>query len=201
MPLPGNAKPHERLSYQVALLPFLEQDALHRKISTDHGFFDSQNQLAAKTVIRVALCPNHFVDAKNRESVPPFTSYVAMAGLGNGAATLPTNSPGIGFLGYDRTTHFSDFPNGTSNVIAMIETDVELGSWMQAGPSTLRSFDPESKYPLGNPYGIETKKRGHSGGFAVLIVDGSIRPFRYDALPPNFATAMTLEGGDFDKVP
>src|SRR5262245_28945440 len=76
---PGTT-PEERLSWLVALLPYLEQDALFKQFDAEKGY--AANLPAAKTCIRMFHCPA----AQEAATDDAVTHYVAMAGIGHDAA-------------------------------------------------------------------------------------------------------------------
>jgi len=132
---PGRT-PEERLSWMVALLPYVEQDTLYRQIDLEKGY--AGNLPAVQTRLKLFLCPA----SKDATTADAVTHYVAMSGIGLDAATQPAGAPGNGFMGYDRLTSLSMIKDGTSNTIALMETRSGLGPWARGGSSTLRGFDP-----------------------------------------------------------
>src|SRR5207249_11269828 len=103
--------PEERLSWMVALLPYLEQDSLYRQIDLKKGY--AENLPTVQTNIKTFLCPSANVEGM----ADAVTHYVAMSGIGLDAATRPAGSPGNGFMGYDRLTSLSMIKDGTSHTI------------------------------------------------------------------------------------
>jgi prepilin-type N-terminal cleavage/methylation domain-containing protein/prepilin-type processing-associated H-X9-DG protein len=182
---PGTV-PEERLSWMVALLPYLEQDALFMQFDVEKGY--AGNLPAAQTRVRVFLC-----DAgKEVATGDPVTHYVAMTGLGPDAAGRPAGAAGNGFMGYDRRTSLATIKDGTSDTIALMETRAGLGPWARGGPSNVRAFDPadEPLYGDGRPFG------GHPGGIQVAMADGSVRFVRPTIEPKRLAAAITIAGGE-----
>jgi prepilin-type N-terminal cleavage/methylation domain-containing protein len=178
---PGTA-PEERLSWMVALLPYLEQDSLYKQFAVEKGF--AGNLTAAGTRIPVFLCPTGQIDA--------VTHYVAMAGIGHDAAERPAGAAGNGFIGYDRVTSLATITDGTSNTIALLETRFDLGPWARGGPSTVRGFDP-ADVPL---HGDQRPFGGHANGMMAGMVDGSVRFIRSSIDPNKLAAAITIAGGE-----
>ena len=176
---PGTA-PEERLSWMVALLPYLEQDQLSKQIAIEKSY--AGNIPACQTLVKTFLCPSG-----NVNPFDPITHYVALAGLGRDAASRPARAAGNGFMGYDRITSVSMFDDGTANTIAMAETRTDLGPWAQGGGSTLRGFDPAST-PL--PFD------GHKKLFQVAMADGSVRSISLRISPDSLAAAITIAGGE-----
>jgi prepilin-type processing-associated H-X9-DG protein len=181
---PGTT-PEERLSWLVALLPYLEQDDLYRQFDVEQGY--AGNLPIARTRVRAFLCPAAPV------TDDPITHYVAMAGLGPDAAGRPAGATGKGFMGYDRRTTLEMITDGLSNTIALTETRTGLGPWARGGPSNVRGFDPADGPALGDgrPFG------GHPDGINVAMADGSVRFLRPSTDPTKLAAIITIAGGEW----
>ncbi|MBX9585387.1 MAG: DUF1559 domain-containing protein [Gemmataceae bacterium] len=182
---PG-AVPEDRLSWMVAVLPYLEQDAVFRQFDAAGGY--AGNLPAAQTWVRTYLCPAGDVAL----AADPVTHYVAMAGVGLDAPGRPAGAAGNGFMGYDRRTTPAMIRDGTSGTVALLETRAGLGPWARGGASNLRGFDPADVPPAGDgrPYG------GHPGVFHAGMADGSVRSVRLSVDPNRLAAAITIAGGD-----
>jgi prepilin-type N-terminal cleavage/methylation domain-containing protein/prepilin-type processing-associated H-X9-DG protein len=181
---PG-AEPAERLSWAVSLLPFLEQGALANQFDHSKGY--AGNDQATAVTLRVFVCP-----AGEVPSGAAVTHFVALAGIGADAAGRAAGAPGIGFMGYDRTTTSAMIADGTANTIALMETRAGLGPWARGGPATVRGFDPADAPAAGDgrPFG------GHAGGVNVAMADGSVRFVRASIDPRKLAAAVTIAGGE-----
>jgi prepilin-type N-terminal cleavage/methylation domain-containing protein/prepilin-type processing-associated H-X9-DG protein len=178
--------PEERLSWLVALLPYVEQDAQFKQIDTEKGY--AGNLPAAKNCIWMFLCPA----AAKAATGDAVTHYVAMSGIGHDAAGRPPGADGNGFMGYDRLTSMAMIKDGTSNTVALLETRVGLGPWARGGAANLRGFDPAG-VPLDGdqpPFG------GHDGKFNAAMADGSVRFIRSSIEPAKLAAAITIAGGE-----
>jgi prepilin-type N-terminal cleavage/methylation domain-containing protein/prepilin-type processing-associated H-X9-DG protein len=180
------AIPEERLSWMSALLPYLEQDSLYRKIDLEKGY--EGNLPAVQTSIKTFLCPSANVEATG----DAVTHYVAMSGIGLDAATRPAGAPGNGFMGCDRLTSLSMIKDGTSNTIALMETRSDLGPWARGGPSTLRGFDP-ADVPI---FGDQRPFGGHPNGINAAMADGSVRFINASIDPAKLGAAITIDGGE-----
>ena len=178
--------PEERLSWMVALLPYLEEDSLYRQIDLQNGY--GGNFPAVQTSIRTFLCPSANVEGM----ADAVTHYVAMSGIGLDAATQPAGAPGNGFMGYDRLTSLSMIKDGTSNTIALMETRSGLGPWARGGTSNLRGFDP-ADLPI---FGEERPFGGHPNGMNAAMADGSVRFINSSIDPGKLAAAITIDGGE-----
>jgi prepilin-type processing-associated H-X9-DG protein len=181
---PGTT-PEERLSWMVALLPYLDQDSLYLRFNLEKGY--AGNLPAAQTRLKTFLCPAQ-VDAMTGDAV---SHYVALAGIGRDAAQQPPGAPGNGFMGYDRLTSVSMIKDGTSNTIALMETKQDPGPWARGGSSTLREFDPDALVQSDKPlFGI------HPEGINAVMVDGSVRFILYSTDLKKLAAAITIAGGE-----
>lgn len=182
---PGDL-PEDRLSWMVALLPYLEQGTLYQQIDVDKGY--SGNCPAAQTNLRMFICA-----AENEKAVPnAVTHYIAMAGIGLDAAERPSGTVGNGFMGYKRFTSKSMIEDGTANTIALMETRTGLGPWARGGKSNLRGFDP-TDLPV---HGDHRQFGGHTGSMMAAFADGSTRTISTLIDPKILAAAFTIAGGE-----
>jgi prepilin-type N-terminal cleavage/methylation domain-containing protein len=184
---PGTT-PDERLSWMVALLPYLEQDASYRQIDLEKGY--EGNLPAVQTRCNVFRCPTW--NEKEAATVDAVTNYVAMSGIGLDAATRAAGAPGNGFMGYDRLTSYSMIKDGSSNTIAVTETQSGLRPWARGGSATLRGFDPDDLPLCGDqrPFG------GHNGGWNAAMADCSVHFISSSIDPSKLAAAITIDGGE-----
>jgi prepilin-type N-terminal cleavage/methylation domain-containing protein len=182
---PG-ALPEERLSWMVAILPYLEQDALAKRFDLEKGY--AGNLVPSQTKIRLLTCPA----ANDAEPGTAVTQYVAMSGIGRDAAVQPSGAIGNGLMGYDRRSTMAMISDGTSNTIGLMETRVGLGPWARGGTSTVRGFDPDDVPIHGDlrPFG------GHENGMQAAMADGSVRFIRSTIEPWKLAAAITIAGGE-----
>jgi prepilin-type N-terminal cleavage/methylation domain-containing protein/prepilin-type processing-associated H-X9-DG protein len=178
---PGTV-PEERLSWVVALLPYLEQGSVYQQFDLQKGY--AENLPAAQTKIPILVCPAAELGA--------VTHYVAMAGIGPDAARQPAGAAGNGFLGYDRRSSLKTIMDGTSNTIAVMETRAGLGPWARGGTSTLRGFDPADVPVIGDNRSFG----GHTTGMNAAMADGSVRFLDSSFDPNRLAAAITIAGGE-----
>lgn len=180
--------PEERLSWMVALLPYLEQWSLYKQFDLDKGYAGNLQPAQPDFRLRVFNCPTIEQVAK----VPNATTYVAISGIGKDAAKQPAGAAGNGFMGYDRITTSRGITDGTSNTVALIETGFDLGPWARGGYSTVRGFDPATVSLQGD----RPHFGGHEGLMTVAMVDGSVRTFRNSSDPMKLAAWITIAGGE-----
>ena len=182
---PGTT-PEERLSWMVAMLPYMEQNNLYGQIDLKKGY--NGNLPALQTRIMSYRCPG---EPKLPDNSNELTTYVAMAGIGLDAATRPAGAPGNGFIGYDRLTSSAMIKDGAANTIALTETRSGLGPWARGGSSNVRGFDPD--VPI---YGDEGQFGGHKKGMNAAMADGSVRFISSSIDPGKLAAAITIDGGE-----
>jgi len=180
--------PESRLSWVVAVLPYMEHDSLFKSIDINKGYGGNLSTTHKK--LKQLQCPSAEVTIGN-DSI---THYVAMSGIGKQAAGQPVGSVGNGFMGYDRITTLGMITSkdGCSNTIALMETLYEPGPWAHGGTATLRGFDP-TDLPWGG-------KQRPFGGLHITaqtaMGDASVRNMRYGLDPKHLAAAITIAGGE-----
>jgi hypothetical protein len=196
--------PDQRLSWMVAILPFLDipgpdtQGSAQKQnpylgVDTNLGWEDQNNRPAIEKQVRWYLCPA-FSHRHSRHD-PGLTSYVGLAGLGEDAALLPlrradmTLNPHVGFFGYDRTITIRDIERGISSTLMIGETTRANGPWAAGGKATLRGLDLDDQ-----PCAGRGRQFGglHPEGAYMLYVDGSIAFIRDDSDPTLLRNLVTL---------
>jgi prepilin-type processing-associated H-X9-DG protein len=159
----------------------------------EHRFSDPRAFATDLNRIPLAERFSSFTCDSSRETRAAVTNYVALAGVGLDAATLPAKTAGIGFMGNERSTRTIDFVDGMSNTIALIETDLSLGPWARGGPASLRPLDPDDATPFGRDRAFGGL---HSMIVNVAFADGSVRSLRETLSPMTFAAMITIAGGE-----
>jgi hypothetical protein len=164
MPHPGLA-PEKRLSWIVAIVPYVESNTLYSKMHKDKPWDAEENRFAALLPYRILHCPA-YPERPPVSTLEP-THYVGVAGIGPDAITLPREDPRAGFFGYERKIRAEDIERGTSTVLVAAETAWASGSWTAAGPPTVRSVEPD------NPPAAFGGT--HRGGCMAVFADASVR--------------------------
>lgn len=204
IPVPG-LETEQRLSWLVAILPFLEQDDLYRRFDQSTGWNSPGNLTLSQTPLEVFVCRDWRREYPSANSWE--TPYIGIAGLGPNAAAQPLGAPNIGAFGFERRVTLTEVKDGTSNTMMVLESARDTGPWAQGGFATVRSLDPEDKPYLGTgrPFGgthfTENSifKKGHAFRCNVLMMDGAVRYLDNSASPEILEALATIAGGE--KVP
>jgi hypothetical protein len=182
-------KPDQRLSWEVDLLPYMDQTNLYNSLNLNKGWNDPDNRKPIASPITIYLNPG-VTQTKTKDGLP-VTHYVGWAGLGPEGPTLPVNNPKAGCFAYDRVTKIQDIKDGTSNTGMVSEASKDFGSWAAGGRPTLRSL---TKQPYVNgPDGIGGP---YEGGVQVGFADGSVHYISKDVDPKMMEALMTINGGE-----
>ncbi len=182
--------PEERLSWYVDLAPFVEQWGME---------FDKN---------KVWNCPENLNPKCHGVDTPPnLAHYVGITGLGENAAELDKDYPGVGILGYDRKVKFEDITDGTSTTMLVAETAWKNGPWTAGGFPTARGLLSNGLPYLGKD-GQFTSVHRTGGIFSsgsmvtnVLFADGSVRPLGESVDAKTFEALATIAGGETVNLP
>jgi prepilin-type processing-associated H-X9-DG protein len=156
------------LSWRVAILPFIEQNALHQQFHLDEPWDSEHNLAVARSIPATYLCPS-----RNRASDDATTTYVRFVGPG----ALSEKGEGV---------RLADITDGTSNTIMVVESATEI-PWTK--PEDL-PFDPE------NPGDLFGAGSMHPGGFNAAFADGSVRFIKRTIAVETLRSLITRAGGE-----
>ena len=192
--------PDERLSWQVSILPHLEMEPLFKKFDAKAAWNSPANLETLKSAsMPVFRCPAY--QGPWTELGP--AGYIAIAGIGSDAATLPFDAPGVGFFGYDRLLKPEQVKDGLSQTLALIETTHDLSPYTQGGYSTVRGLNLSDEPLLGEgrPFGGLHKADKTFGGTRplgtqMLLADGSVRLSQVHVEPFVIGALVTIAGGE-----
>ncbi len=162
------------LSWRVAILPFIEQNALFQEFKQDEPWDSPHNQALLERMPAVYAVPG--ASAK-----PGETFYQGFAG--KGTFFDPEVKEGV---------TLAEITDGTSNTIAVVEARKAV-PWTK--PDDVE-FDPEAK-PEGGDDPLLGRLGGHfAGGFNALFADGSVRFLRLSISPQVLRALITRNGGE-----
>jgi prepilin-type processing-associated H-X9-DG protein len=180
-----------RLGWGVTILPYIDQvEYLNERGKSP----DEAARLAWDDPVFAGLIDDRPGITRCPESltVPP-SGFLAIAGLGTDAPSLPTNHRRAGIFGDDRKVCPADVKDGTSVTMMLTESDSLTGPWFAGGRRTVRGLDP-----FHQPYIGPARQFGgnHSGGANVLFADGSAKFVRDSVDPKVFEAMSTIAGGE-----
>ncbi len=155
LPPPAICDPNGKplLSWRVALLPYLGENALFQQFKLDEAWDSPHNITLLEKMPKVYAVPG----AKTRE--PHSTYYQVFVGPGAGFELRPAAVPPF----HARGLRLVEFTDGTSNTFLLAEAR-EAVPWTK--PADLK-FEPDGPLPkLGGPF---------APGFHVAFADGVVR--------------------------
>ena len=159
-----NGKP--LLSWRVAILPYIEQQALYEQFRLDEPWDSDHN------IKLVEQMPAVFADP----SLPLPLGMTVFQGL--------TDKGGV--LEKDRENRFRDITDGTANTIMVVEAHAsEAVEWTKPA---------DVEVDVENP--IDQMGHIHPGGFHVLFADGAVRFLTHSIDQDLFRALMTRNGGE-----
>jgi prepilin-type processing-associated H-X9-DG protein len=167
---PANAnydkKDKALLSWRVHILPFIDQAPLYNEFHLDEPWDSEHNKKLIAKIPQIYVQPNHADLAKDGKTV-----YLAPVGKG------------LAFEGTEGMK-IANFTDGSSNTILLVEAHRDAAViWTKPDDLTV-----DFKNPLKN------LKSALSGGFHVLMCDGSVR-FVSDLINADTLKALFTRGG------
>ena len=162
----GEGKP--LLSWRVAILPYIEQEALYKEFHLDEPWDSPHN----KTLI--SRMPTVYASTTNPPKVPFSTYYQTF--VGEGALNEKVGGKGTGL---------EQITDGTSNTIAVVEAG-EAVIWTK--PDDIK-FDIEKPLP-------KFGGMGFPGGYNAGFCDGSVRFLKFSIDMDVLKHLITKAGGE-----
>jgi len=174
-----------QLAWSAFLLPFIEQQAIHKMIDFDKAFDDPANADAAATIIATYLCP----------SVPRQSALVQGRGACDyggiyGQRITGPNYPPNGTMIYNRAISIREIIDGTACTLIISEdSGWQDGQWINA----LNVFD--QAFPINQAPSFENDIRSlHPCGANGLFCDGSVR-FLHEEMERETLAAICTRNG------
>lgn len=217
------------LGFQVIILPYLEQTALHGLFKFDQNYLSPSNTRLGFTRIPLYLCPSsqrlhseasfEYVNGER-----PFTThYYGNMGpkIANSTRYDVLYPPGAtqggwaqqGVLGKDTQTRIADITDGTSNTFLVGEISFDKpgyrmwtrGCWTDSGLpcSSCRNVTHAlntTGYNGSNNYNDVSFGSRHPGGTNFLLCDGGVRFVREGVALPVYLATASRNGGETEVV-
>lgn len=180
-----------QLAWSAFLLPFVDQQLLWLRLSTERGYDDPQNNWATSAVIPLYLCPS------TTRMDPDRTRYRTRDGLGaidyGGMFGSQTTSPVMnGTMIYERAIRIADIRDGTSKTILIAE---DTGR----GASTNGQWaNGENIFDQGNQINLHRDNEiwsDHPSGAQILLADGSVQ-FLHQTIGAGALAALCTRAGE-----
>jgi hypothetical protein len=160
------------LSWRVAILPYIEQDALYKQFHLDESWDSPHNRPL------IAMMPSIYQNPSGRVVKPGMANYLAVRGKG---------------LMFEGTTgrKMSDVRDGVSNTIALVEADDDRAvEWTKP-----QDWDFNATKPLAG------LGHAHPGGFGAAFGDGSVHFISASIDPTLFHALLTINGNEPVQAP
>jgi hypothetical protein len=179
-------QPEDRLSWMVAILPYLEQRDIAAQINVKERWDAEANRRPLHTAIPQFLNP---AVSETAAGGYVLTHYVGIGGLGPDGPTRGVKDPQAGIFGFHRKTKFRDVVDGLSNTLFVSEASSDYGAWGAGGDATVRPFT-QRPY-LNGPDGIGST---NPAGVQVLMGDGAVRTLSTNVAPDLIEKLTTICG-------
>ncbi|RLS34751.1 MAG: DUF1559 domain-containing protein [Planctomycetota bacterium] len=207
----------QHVSWTVQILPYMEQNVIHRMFDQAAGAYAEKNDLLRRTRINTLRCPSspdpQDVD-ENAQGKIQVSSYAAC----HNSIEAPIDTDNDGMLFLNSRTRFDDIFDGSSNTILLSERvfahspqDNELPDlgWPSGTRATLRNTGRLEQMSMRNMTGVadvETLEKGalyvggfgayHPGVAVVGMADGSTRALAYSISPEILHRLGSRAGGE-----
>jgi hypothetical protein len=155
------------LSWRVAILPYIEENALYKEFHLDEPWDSEHNKKLLARMPRIYRRPGAAAGEK--------THYRVFHG------------PGAAFEGKEGLRYPASFPDGTSNTILIVEAE-EAVPWTR--PDEL-PFDAKNDKKVLPPLGLPGNDY-----FLVSLADGSVRSVGKKVSQATLRAAITANGGE-----
>ncbi|WP_406697665.1 DUF1559 domain-containing protein [Singulisphaera sp. Ch08] len=154
------------LSWRVAILPFVEQQALYNEFHLDEPWDSVHNKTLIPRMPTIYACPSR------RNPEPGTTNYRVFAGKQTAFESTGTK--------------FEEFTDGTSGTLGIVESN----------EPTLWTKPDELPFTGDGEAALSLAGSDHTGGFNAVLIDGTIRFIKDSIAADVFKALLTRNGGE-----
>lgn len=199
-------KPQRFHSWNLQLLPYLEQAALQRRFDLEQPSYASPNREAGAAVVPAFLCPSTPGDAlANRAGLwrgMAFTDFAGIYGVeGAGRTDDREHAPHwlkpsfLGVMLYEQPVRMREIVDGASQTALIGEARDRRGAEMEWANGH-NVFAQEGDTPINAASGLGNELGSpHRGGASVVHCDGHVA-FLSDATEQRVLNALLTKAGD-----
>ncbi len=176
-----------QIAWSAFLLPFIEQSNVHKQIDFTKAFDSLENEVAAKALIDIYVCPSSERGTQLSENRGP-CDYGGIFG----ERISGPNDPPKGLMVYDKAFGFREIRDGSSNTLIVAEdSDFSDGQWINGR----NIFD--QAFPINQAPSFENDIRSkHPAGANGVYADGHVQ-FLNETMPlDSLAAICTRDGGE-----
>jgi type II secretory pathway pseudopilin PulG len=167
----ANGKP--LLSWRVAILPYVGQDALYKEFHLDEPWDSDHNKPLVAKMPEVFNSPSYNVESGK-------TPYLAVVG------------DSCAFDGSDQGLKFQQFTDGTSRTVMLVEANADKAvEWTKPDDLTFDARNPKAGIAAGP----------HPGIWNAAFADGSVHVISDDVDPQTVKAMFTRNGGEQIQLP
>jgi prepilin-type processing-associated H-X9-DG protein len=181
-----------QFAWSVFLLPYIEQESLHRQLDTSKAFDAAANAPAAAAVLSVYICPS----VPQGDGLKQGRGPCQYGGIYGERIASPNNPP-KGTMLYDQAISIAQIPDGTSSTLIVAEDcDFTDGQWING----LNVFDQAFAINQAPSYENDIRSK-HPHGANGAFCDGSVHFLAEDMALPVLAAICTRAGGEIASFP
>lgn len=177
-----------QLAWSALLLPYLEQEPLHRRLDLGKAFDAPENARAAAAVLSVYLCPSNPRDIFQIRD----RGVCDYGGIFGQQLTNP--SPWAnGVMLYDQPVALDEIADGASHTLIVSEDCNSPDMQWINGLNVFEQAFPINRAPPGEN---EMCSRHAGGGANAVLCDGAVRFVSESIEPAALAALCTRDGGE-----
>jgi prepilin-type processing-associated H-X9-DG protein len=199
--------PSQQGGWGFQILPFIEQDNLWK--GGNGGSIANCQIVAISTPVKIFFCPSR----RSPMILPPTGNWYPPSGTFGHAPSdyAASNLDNTGVVAYGYNGHrIADITDGTSNTLLLGDKRMDLtylGQYQSDDNEgytdgwdhdveRFTSLQPAPDTHNGSGWGEEKFGSSHTGGFNVVLADGSVRFVTYSISLQTFSALGTIHGGE-----